>query len=170
VGAYSFFVVDNLDEGIGLCLASAYLLVSRISWCRLRVRRDLQENPLRLGPVELDLAQEGIKVSAGASEFRWSVALRYYETRDLFLLLGPDKELCILPKRAFPVGDMLQWTERLRTELKGKGRRDNPDALLLKLTATSLSSSDAGLPMGRAESATALPLRAYREKTNTGST
>ncbi|MBZ5546939.1 MAG: hypothetical protein LAO22_03110 [Acidobacteriia bacterium] len=135
-GAYSFFVVDNLGWGIGLCLASAYLLASRMFWWQRRVRRALKENPERLGPFELELTQEGIKVSPGASELSWPVVLRYYETRDLFLLLGPARELCILPKRAFPMGDMLQWTERLRAELRGKGRRNNPDALLLKLTAT----------------------------------
>jgi YD repeat-containing protein len=135
-GAYSFFVVDNLGWGIGLCLASAYLLVSRMFWWQRRVRRALKENPERLGPFELELTQQGIKVSPAASELSWSFLSRYYETRDLFLLLGPARELCILPKRALPMGDVLQWTERLRAELKGKGRRDNPDALLLKLTAT----------------------------------
>ncbi len=136
VGAYSFLVVDNLGWGIGLCLASAYLLVNRMFWWQRRVRHALKENPERLGPFELDLTQEGIKVSPGVSELSWSDLLRYYETRDLFLLLGPARELCILPKRAFPMGDVLQWTERLRAELRGKGRRDNPDAVLLKLTAT----------------------------------
>jgi YD repeat-containing protein len=136
VGAYSFFVVDNLGWGIGLCLASAYLLVNRMFWWQRHVRRALKENPERLGPFELELTQEGIKVSPEASKLPWSALLRYYETRDLFLLLGPARELCILPKRAFPMGDVLQWTERLRAELRGKGRRDNPDAVLLKLTAT----------------------------------
>jgi len=135
-GAYSFVVAGNLAWGIGLCLASAYLLVSRMFWWQRSVRRDLKENPERLGPFELELTEEGIKVSPGASELSWPVLLRYYETRDLFLLLGPARELCILPKRAFPVGDMVHWTERLRAELRGKGSRDNPDALLLKLTAT----------------------------------
>jgi YD repeat-containing protein len=133
---YSFFVVDNLSWGIGLCLASAYLLVRRVFRWQLRVRRTLRVNPEILGPFELVLTQEGIKIAPGASELAWSALLRYYETGDLFLLLGPAREFCILPKRAFPAGDVLQWTERLRAELKGKGRRDNPDALLLKVTAT----------------------------------
>ncbi|MBZ5654790.1 MAG: hypothetical protein LAO56_05875 [Acidobacteriia bacterium] len=135
-GAFSFFVVDNPGWGIGLCLASAYLLISRMFWWQRRVRHALKEHPERLGPFELEVTPDGIKFSPGSSELSWSVLLRYYETGDIFLLLGPDRELCILPKRAFPVGDMLQWTERLRAELRGKGRRDNPDALLLKLTAT----------------------------------
>jgi predicted Zn-dependent protease len=135
-GAYSFFVIGNLGWGIGLCLASVYLLANRMFWWKRRVRRALEENPERLGPFELELTEKGIKFSPEASELSWSVLLRYYETRDLFLLLGPMGELCILPKRAFPTGDMLQWTERVRAELRGKGRRDNPDALLLKLTAT----------------------------------
>ena len=66
-GAYSFFVVDNLGWGIGLCLASAYLLVSRMFWWQGRVQRALEENPERLGPFELELTQEGIKVSPGVS-------------------------------------------------------------------------------------------------------
>lgn len=135
-GAYSFFVAVNLSWGIGLCLASAYLLASRMFWWQRRVRRVLQQNPERLGPFELELTEKGIKSSPEASELSWPVVRRYYETRNLFLLLGPAGELCILPKRAFPMGDMLQWTERIRAELRGKGRRDNPDALLLKLTAT----------------------------------
>ena len=135
-GASSFFVVSNLAWGIGLSVASGYLLIGRTFWWQRRVRRTLKEKPERLGPFEIELTQEGIKLSPAASELSWSVLLRYYETRDLFLLLGPARELCILPKRAFPVGNMLQWTERLRGELRGKGRRDNPDALLLKLTAT----------------------------------
>jgi predicted Zn-dependent protease len=135
-GAYSFFVAGNLGWGIGLCLASVYLLASRTFWWQRSVRRALQQNPQRLGPFELELTDEGIKFSPEASQLSWSVLLRYYETRDLFLLLGPARELCVLPKRAFPMGDMLQWTERLRAELRGKGRRDNPDALLLKLTAS----------------------------------
>jgi YD repeat-containing protein len=135
-GAYSFFVAGNLGWGIGLCLASAYLLVGRMFWWQRRVRRPLEENHDRLGPFELELTEKGTKFNAEASELPWSVLLRYYETRDLFLLLGPTGELYILPKRAFPMGDMLQWTERFRAELRGKGRRDNPDALLLKLTAT----------------------------------
>jgi len=135
-GAYSFFVVGNLGWGIGLCLASAYLLANRMFWWKRRVRRALEENPERLGPFELELTEEGIKFSPEASQLSWSVLVRYYETGDLFLLLGPARDLCILPKRGFPMGDMLQWTERLRAELRGKGRRDNPDALLLKLTAT----------------------------------
>lgn len=136
VGAYSFFVADNLGWGIGLCLASAYLLASRMFLWHRRVRQVLEENPEQLGPFELELTQAGIKVSPGAPELSWPVLRRYYETRDLFLLLGPAGELCILPKRAFPPGDMLHWTEKLRAELRGKGRRDNPDAFLLKLTAT----------------------------------
>jgi len=135
-GAYSFFVVGNLGWGIGLCLASAYLLANRMFWWKRRVRRALEENPERLGPFELELTEEGIKFSPEASQLSWSVLVRYYETGDLFLLLGPARDLCILPKRGFPMGDMLQWTERLRAELRGKGRRDNPDAFLLKLTAT----------------------------------
>jgi YD repeat-containing protein len=135
-GAYSFFVAVNLSWGIGLCLASAYLLASRMFWWQRRVRRVLQQNPERLGPFELELTEKGIKFSPEASQLSWPVVRRYYETRNLFLLLGPAGELCILPKRAFPMGDMLQWTERIRAELRGKGRRDNPDALLLKLTAT----------------------------------
>src|SRR5258708_18996290 len=135
-GTYSFFVVGNLGWGTGLCLASAYLLVSRTLWWQRRVRRALQENREHVGLFELELTREGIKVSPGAPELSWSVLLRYYETRDLFLLLGPARELCILPKRAFPLGNMLQWTEKLRAELRGKGRRHNPDAFLLKLTAT----------------------------------
>jgi YD repeat-containing protein len=135
-GAYSFFVAGNLRWGIGLCLASVYLLASqKLLWQR-RVRRTLKQSPERLGPFELELTPEGIKFAPGASELSWSVLRRYYETRDLFLLLGPAGEFCILPKRALPPGDMLPWTNKLRTELKGRGRRDNPDALLLKLTAT----------------------------------
>jgi YD repeat-containing protein len=135
-GTYSFFVVGNLGWGIGLCLASAYLLASRMFWWQRRVRRALEENPERLGPFEFELTEKGIKFSPEASELSWSLLLRYYETRDLFLLLGPGGALCILPKRAFPTGDILKWTERLRAELRGKGRRDNPDAFLLKLTAS----------------------------------
>lgn len=135
-GAYSLFVVNNPSWGIGLCLASAYLLANRIFWQRRKLRRTVEKQPELLGPFELELTQEGIKVSPEASQLFWPDLRRYYETRDLFLLLGPSGELCILPKRAFPMGDVLQWTEKLRAELKGKGRRDNPDAFLLKLTAT----------------------------------
>jgi predicted Zn-dependent protease len=135
-GAYSLFLANNLAWGIGLCLASIYLLISRTFWGQRRLRRTIREHPERLGPFEVELTNEGIKFIPGVSEFSWPVLLRYFETRDLFVLLGPDRELCILPKRAFPIGDMLQWTERLRAELKGKGGRENPDALLLKLTAT----------------------------------
>ena len=135
-GAYSFFVAGNLVWGTGLCLASAYLLANRMFWWQRRVRRALEKNPERLGPFALELTEKGVKFSPESSELSWSVLRRYYETRDLFLLLGPAGELCILPKRAFPMGDMLQWTERLRAELRRKGGRDNPDAFLLKLTAT----------------------------------
>jgi YD repeat-containing protein len=135
-GSYSFFVVNNLGWGIGLCLASVYLLVGRMFWLQRRVRRAIEEHPERLGPFQVELTNHGIKFNPGGSEFSWPVLLRYFETRDLFLLLGPDREFCILPKRVFPMGDMLQWTERLRAELKGKGNRENPDALLLRLMAT----------------------------------
>jgi YD repeat-containing protein len=135
-GAYSFFVINESGWGVGLCLASSYLLASRTFLWRRRVQRAVNENPERLGPFEIELTQSGIRISPEASELSWPDLRRYYETRDLFLLLGPDGELCILPKRAFPAGDMLQWTQKLRTELKGKGHRDNPDAFLLKVTAT----------------------------------
>jgi len=135
-GVYSLFVTGNLGWGVGLCLASAFLLVHRMFWWRWRVRRSLKENPGLLGPFTLELTQEGTKLGEGGAELPWTALLRYYETRDLFLLQGPAEELCILPKRALPSGDMVQWTEKLRTALKGKGRRENPDALLLKLTAT----------------------------------
>jgi len=83
-GAYSFVVAENPGWGIGLCLASAYLLVSRMFWWQRRVRRDLKKHPERLGPFELELTEEGIKVSPGASELSWSALLRYYETAILF--------------------------------------------------------------------------------------
>jgi hypothetical protein len=135
-GAYSLFIAGNLGLGIGLCLASGYLVISRMFWWQRRLRRVIEAHPERLGPFEVELTNGGIKFSPGVSEFSWPVLLRYFETRDLFILLGPERELCILPKRALPMGDRLRWTERLRGELKGKGRRDNPDALLLKVTAT----------------------------------
>jgi YD repeat-containing protein len=134
--AYSLFIVNNLAWGVGLCLAAAYLLASRTFISRWRVRGGLKEHPERLGPFTVELTPYGIKADASASEWYWPIVRRYYETRDLFLLSGPDRELCILPKRVFPVGDRLHWAEKLRAELKGRGRRDNPDALLLKLTAT----------------------------------
>jgi len=136
VGAYSFFIAGNPGWGVGLCLASAYLLSSRIVWWKRRVRRALEENPERLGPFEVELTQEGVRPRPGEAELTWPLLLRYFETRGLFLLQGPARELCILPKRAFPTGSMLQWTEKLRGELRGKGGRENPDAFLLKLTAT----------------------------------
>jgi predicted Zn-dependent protease len=135
-GAYSLLVLDDSGWGVGLCVASAYLLASRTFLWRCRVRRSLSQHSEQLGPFEVELTQIGIKVSPEGSELFWPDLRRYYETRDLFLLLGPSAELCILPKRAFPAGDMLQWTQKLRTELSGKGRRDNPDALLLKITVT----------------------------------
>jgi YD repeat-containing protein len=134
-GAYSVFVANNSVWGVGLCLASAYLLLSRIFLWKRRVSRKLEKDPAQLGPFEIEVTQYGIKVNPDTAELYWPV-LRYHETRDLFVLLGPDREFCILPKRAFPVGDVLLWTEKLRSELKGRGRRDNPDAIVLKLTAT----------------------------------
>ena len=86
-GAYSFFVAGNLGWGTGLCLASAYLLAGRMFWWQRRVRRTLEENPERLGPFELELTEKGIKFSPEASELSWPVVRRYYETRNLFLLL-----------------------------------------------------------------------------------
>ena len=136
MGAYSLFVVGNLRWGAGLCLASAYLLSSRLFWWKWRVRHALKNNPGLLGPREVELTDSGLKTRPEGPQITWTLLRRYYETRVLFLLLGPARELCILPKRAFPPGSMLQWTEKVRRELKGKGGRDNPDAFLLKLTAT----------------------------------
>lgn len=135
-GSYSLFAAGDLAWGMGLCLASAYLLAHRTFWWRWRIRRALKEKPELLGPFTVELTQEGTNLGHAGAELPWAALLRYYETRDLFLLLGTAEELCILPKRALPAGDMAQWTEKLRTALKGKGRRENPDALLLKLTAT----------------------------------
>jgi YD repeat-containing protein len=135
-GTYASFVVGNQGWGLGLYLASAYLLVSRVFFWRRRVRREVDQNPDLLGPVEVELTDSGIRIGRETSELSWFALRRYHETRFLFVLLGPAEELCILPKRAVPPGEMLHWIERLRGELKGKGRRDNPDAFLLKFTAT----------------------------------
>jgi|SRR5271166_322058 len=135
-GTYWLFVAGNLGWGVGLCLASAYLLASRAFLWQWRIRRSIAKGPEILGPFEVELAPEGIKVSPGLPELPWATLRRYYETGELFLLLGPTGELCIVPKCAFPPGDVTPWTQRLRTELRGKGGRDNPDSVLLKLTAT----------------------------------
>jgi hypothetical protein len=49
-GTYSLFATGDLIWGMGLCLASAYLLVHRMFWWRWRVRRALKDKPELLGP------------------------------------------------------------------------------------------------------------------------
>lgn len=136
VGTYATFFAGNLKWGLGLGSASVCLLIARIFLWRLRAHRALDQDSGLFGPFEVDLKAEGIKASPQSALWSWFDLKRYYETGALFLLLGPAKELLVLPKRVLPSGDMLQWVETLRRELRGKGSRENPDASLLKLTAT----------------------------------
>jgi len=87
-GAYSFFVAGNQGWGIGLCLASAYLLANRTFWWKRRVRRALEENPERLGTFELELTEKGIKFSPEALELSWSVLRRYYGVGIVCMMLN----------------------------------------------------------------------------------
>lgn len=136
VGSYATLFVNNLMAGLALWSASACLLIGGMFLWRRRARRALEQDPGVLGPFEVELTAKGIKAGPESSAWSWFELKRYYETGTLFLLSGPGREFLILPKRAFPPGDMLRWVETLRTELRGKGRRENPDASLLKLTAT----------------------------------
>src|ERR1700730_2483133 len=61
-GTYASFLANTQGWGVGLWVASVYLLVSRIFLWRQRARRALDENPGLLGPLELELTQEGIKI------------------------------------------------------------------------------------------------------------
>ena len=115
---------------------SACLLIARIFLWKPLARRALQLNPGLMGPFEVELSATGIKARPESPAWSWLELKRYYETDALFLLLGPAREFLVFPKRAFPAGDMLQGIGTLRAELRGKGRRENPDASLLKLTAT----------------------------------
>jgi YD repeat-containing protein len=134
-GTYATLFAGNLELGLGLWSASACLMIARIFLWKQLARRALEQNPGLMGPFEVELTAAGIQASPELSKWGW-FDLKYYETGALFLLLGPASEFLILPKRVFPAGDMLEWIETLRTELRGKGRHENPDASLLKLTAT----------------------------------
>jgi hypothetical protein len=135
-GTYAALFANILEFGLELWLASACLLAVRIFLWKQRARRALEHHPGLLGPFEVALSAGGIQARPNSPAWSWFDLTRYYETGALFLLLGPAGDLLVLPKRAFPSGDMLHWVETLRTELRGKGGRENPDASLLRLTAT----------------------------------
>ena len=135
-GTYATLFAGNLELGLGLWAAAACLLIARIFLWKPLARRALEQNAGLMGPFEVELTAAGIKAGPESPAWSWFDLKRYYETDALFLLLGPAREFLVLPKRAFPGGDVLQWIETLRAELRGRGRRANPDASLLKLTAT----------------------------------
>lgn len=135
-GTYAALFAGHLKLGLGLWTVSACLLITRIFVWKPLARRALQQHPGLMGPFEVELTAAGIKARPESSAWDWFDLKRYYETDALFLLLGPAREFLVLPKRAFPAGDMLEGIGTLRAGLRGKGRRENPDASLLKLTAT----------------------------------
>ena len=136
LGCYSILVANNRVLGLGLSAAALFLLYSRFFSRRVNARRALAAHPELLGPFEIDLTERGVAIDAASPQpslwMTWPACRRYYETQDLFLFSGPSVELLILPKRILPPGDMLRWVQVIRAELRGKGRRENPDAALLK--------------------------------------
>jgi len=136
LGSYSFLVANNQALGLGLSAAALFLLYARFFSWRIRARRAMAAHPERLGPIEIDLGERGVAIGAASpqmpSAMTWPECRRYYETPDLFLFSWPTFELLILPKRILPAGDMQHWVQLIHAELRGKGRRENPDAALLK--------------------------------------
>src|SRR5258708_3442217 len=96
-GAYSFLIAGNLGWGVMLCLASGFLVMSRMFGWQRRARLTIAEHPEQLGPFVVELSDAGITLTPGAGEVSWPALLRYFETGDVFLLLGPARQLCILP-------------------------------------------------------------------------
>jgi YD repeat-containing protein len=136
LGSYSILVANDRMLGLGLSAAALFLLYSRFFSWRIKARRAIAAHPELLGPFEIDLTERGVAIGAASPQpsswMTWSECRRYYETKDLFLFAWHSVELLILPKRILPAGDMLHWVQVVRTELRGKGRRENPDAALLK--------------------------------------
>jgi len=134
-GIYAFAAARQL-LAVTLLVMAAGLLFGRIFWRKWHGRPNLREHSELLGPFGVELTPEGIRPGPEQLHLYWFDFTRYYESRNAFLLLGPSGELYILPKRAFPVGDATQCVQTFRTGLKGKGRRENPDSVLLKVAAT----------------------------------
>lgn len=118
---WTFFEHRETYPGWVAILGGLYLLFTGV-WGRLKWRRWFRKHVHLFQDLEGEITEEGLSVRSGPQETsaKWEHYLSFVESQTLLILLDPQGNWLVLPKRAFTPADLQYFLKLLNGKLAAR--------------------------------------------------